>query len=134
MGIATGVGLLLAGVAVAPLTSITTEDGVPATHYVSRHQLHCGDSRFDIAVDAGQAAPVTAFTVNDVALPPAQVQQINARIGTRSGFLGLRSSCTRQRQALTLQFTSPTQTYGVAVRFVDGRLASVVGTPVRAAP
>lgn len=134
MGIATGVGLLLAGVAVAPLTSITTEDGVPATHYVSRHQLHCGDSRFDITVDAGQAAPVTAFTVNDVALPPAQVQQINARIGARSGFLGLRSSCTRQRQALTLQFTSPTQTYGVAVRFVDGRLASVVGTPVRAAP
>lgn len=134
MGITTGVGLLLAGVAAAPLTSITTEDGVPATHYVSRHQLHCGDSRFDITVDAGQAAPVTAFTVNDVALPPTQVQQINARIGARSGFLGLRSSCTRQRQALTLQFTSPTQTYGVAVRFADGRLASVVGTPVRAAP
>lgn len=124
---ATGLGLLLAGVAAAPLTSITTEDGVTATHYVSRHQLHCGDSRFDITVEAGQAAPVTAFTVNDVALPPEQVQQINDQIGARSGFLGLRSSCTRQRQALTLQFTSPTRTYGVAVRFVDGRLASVVG-------
>lgn len=98
---------------------------------VSRHQLHCGDSRFDITVEAGQAAPVTAFTVNDAALPPPppQVQQINDQIGARSGFLGLRSSCTRQRQALTLQFTSPTRTYGVAVRFVDGRLASVVGAP-----
>ncbi|WP_447591196.1 hypothetical protein [Stenotrophomonas rhizophila] len=128
MGVAaTGLGLLLAGVAAAPLTSITTEDGVTATHYVSRHQLHCGDSRFDITVEAGQAAPVTAFTVNDVALPPEQVRQINDQIGARSGFLGLRSSCTRQRQALTLQFTSPTRTYGVAVRFVDGRLASVAG-------
>lgn len=88
MGVAaaTGLGLLLAGVAAAPLTSITTEDGVTATHYVSRHQLHCGDSRFDITVEAGQAVPVTAFTVNDVALPPEQVRQINDQIGARSGF------------------------------------------------
>lgn len=57
-----------------------------------------------------------------------------AGIGARVGFLGLRSACKRQHPAPTLQVTSPTQTYGVAVRFADGRLASVVGTPVRAAP
>ncbi|HEL4265475.1 TPA: hypothetical protein UM524_000178 [Stenotrophomonas maltophilia] len=102
------------------LESIRTEDGAPATRYLSSHQLTCGSSNFELTIDGPGPVRIIEIKVNGTAISEGEIAAINARAPERSWFDGLTSSCTSDRQSLTLRLSTNSGTLSIPLSFRNG--------------
>lgn len=102
------------------LESIRTEDGAPATRYHSSHQLTCGGSNYELTIDGPGPVRIIEIKVNGVAISETEIAAINARTPERSWFDGITSSCTSDRQSLTLRLSTNSGTMSVPLSFRNG--------------
>ncbi|WMJ67640.1 hypothetical protein [Stenotrophomonas sp. 24(2023)] len=123
--VAMGLACPMVVLAAAPLQSVRTEDGVPASDYTSTHRLRCGDTAFVLEIASPHPVRLVSLTVDGSALAPAQLKAINARLPGRGWWDGITTSCTRSRQVLTLRVSTSAGQVKVPLLFQAGTLIEI---------